>query len=166
VSNQVKTYFSLSLSALFAVGVVVLVVNGLADMMHKPSTGEMTDEAIAERIAPVARLNTEAPIQPAVEAAPAEAPAEEAVATADEAPAAAGRSGQEVYNASCIACHDMGIAGAPKRGDEGAWGPFLEKGMDGMLQNAITGVNAMPPRGTCAACTDEELRAAIEYMTP
>jgi cytochrome c5 len=32
-------------------------------------------------------------------------------------------------------------------------------------QNAINGINAMPPRGTCADCSDDEIKAAIEHMT-
>lgn len=158
MSNKVQTYFGTSLAVLFVVGLLVLIVNGLANTMHRAGKADMSDEAVAQRIAPVAQLNTGAPIQPAAAPAVAEAPA---AATAD---AGAGRSGKDVYGSSCMACHDMGIAGAPKRGDTGAWAPFVEKGLDAMLQNAITGVNAMPPRGTCAACSDEELRAAIEYM--
>jgi cytochrome c5 len=40
----------------------------------------------------------------------------------------------------------------------------VSKGVDGLLATAISGLNAMPPKGTCAACSDEELKVAIEYM--
>jgi predicted CxxxxCH...CXXCH cytochrome family protein len=69
-----------------------------------------------------------------------------------------------VYNASCLACHTTGAAGAPKLGDSPAWGARAAKGMDTLLSNAINGINAMPPKGTCAACSDDELKAAIEYI--
>jgi cytochrome c5 len=69
-----------------------------------------------------------------------------------------------VYNASCLACHSTGVAGAPKVGDQASWAPRAAKGLDSLLATAVSGLNAMPPKGTCADCSDEELKAAIEYM--
>lgn len=80
------------------------------------------------------------------------------------AAAAAPRSGEEVYNAACVACHSVGVLGAPKKGDKGAWDGKLAKGLDAALQNAIKGINAMPPKGNCLNCSDSELMAAIKYM--
>ena len=77
------------------------------------------------------------------------------------------RSGEEVYQRSCFSCHAAGLSGAPKTGDADAWGPRIEKGMDVMLQGTIDGIPpAMPAKGLCMDCTDEELMAAIEYMLP
>jgi cytochrome c5 len=138
----------------------------------------MSDAAIAERIKPVGQLNTGAPFTPA---APASAPAESAVAESAPAeaapaasapvaaaPAAGPRSGQEVYKSACFVCHDMGIAGAPKLGDTAAWAPRIAQGMASLQQHAIDGfqgaTGVMPARGTCAACSDDELKAAVEYM--
>lgn len=79
--------------------------------------------------------------------------------------AAAGpRSGEEVYNAACGACHGAGILGAPKKGDASAWDQRLAKGFDKTLAAAIAGINAMPPRGNCANCSDEEIGEAIKFM--
>jgi len=78
--------------------------------------------------------------------------------------AAAARTGDQVYNSSCMACHATGAAGAPKVGDKAAWSERAAKGVDGLLANAISGIKAMPPRGTCANCSDDELKGAIEYM--
>ena len=72
--------------------------------------------------------------------------------------------GQETYQASCQACHATGAAGAPKLGDKEAWAPRIATGIDAMLAVAISGKGAMPPKGACMACTDDELKAAIEYM--
>ena len=72
--------------------------------------------------------------------------------------------GQKIYNTNCVVCHAAGVAGAPKLGDKAAWAPRLAKGMDTLLSHVIKGFNAMPPKGTCAACSDDELKAAIEYM--
>ena len=73
------------------------------------------------------------------------------------------RTGEQVYQAACIACHDSGAAGAPKIGDNAAWGPRLSKGLSGLLKSSIAGKNAMPPRGGSDA-TDDELARAISYM--
>jgi len=78
--------------------------------------------------------------------------------------AAAARTGDQVYNGACMACHSTGAAGAPKVGDKAAWSERAAKGVDGLLANAISGIRAMPPKGTCANCSDEELKGAIEYM--
>jgi len=72
--------------------------------------------------------------------------------------------GQKTYQSTCQACHSTGAAGAPKLGDKEAWAPRIATGMDAMLAVAIKGKNAMPPRGACAACTDEDLKETIEYM--
>lgn len=83
---------------------------------------------------------------------------------ADAGGAAAARSGEQVYNAACMACHGTGVAGAPKVGDKDAWRPRAGKGMNTLLDHAVNGFNAMPPKGTCADCSKDELKGAVEYM--
>ncbi|MBZ0073163.1 MAG: c-type cytochrome [Gammaproteobacteria bacterium] len=93
--------------------------------------------------------------------------ADESGATAaaeDTAAAAAPRAGDEVYNSACMACHATSAAGAPKVGDTAAWAPRIEQGMDTLVQHSINGLRAMPPRGTCANCSDDDLKAAVTYM--
>ena len=85
-------------------------------------------------------------------------------AKAETAAASGPRSGADVYNKACVACHTSGVLGAPKLQNAGDWSPRLEKGFDVVWQNAINGINAMPPRGTCGDCSDEEIKAAIEHM--
>lgn len=75
-----------------------------------------------------------------------------------------GRSGAEIYNTTCVMCHASGIAGAPKLGDVAAWAPRVARGMESIMKNATDGLNAMPPRGTCGNCSDDELRVVIQYM--
>jgi cytochrome c5 len=72
--------------------------------------------------------------------------------------------GQKTYKTSCQACHASGAAGAPKLGDKEAWAPRIATGVDAMLAVAIKGKGAMPPKGACASCSDDDLKAAIEYM--
>ncbi|MDO6564796.1 c-type cytochrome [Amphritea sp. 1_MG-2023] len=76
---------------------------------------------------------------------------------------AAARSGSDVYNASCTACHASGVLGAPKFGTSD-WADRGAKGMETLMQSALNGLNAMPARGTCASCSDEEIQAAVQYM--
>ena len=73
---------------------------------------------------------------------------------------------EQKYMASCFACHSTGAAGAPKvgAGMSAEWEPRLEKGLDAVVQNAINGINTMPAIGLCFDCTDEDLRAIVEYM--
>jgi len=68
------------------------------------------------------------------------------------------------YMQSCFACHSTGAAGAPKVGTAEEWVPRMEKGMDAVVANTINGVNTMPPKGLCFDCTDDDLRALVEYM--
>jgi cytochrome c5 len=72
---------------------------------------------------------------------------------------------EEKYNQSCTFCHGTGAAGAPKTGDKAAWEPRMKQGMDIMVKHAREGINAMPPKGMCNDCSDEDFRALIEYMT-
>ena len=71
----------------------------------------------------------------------------------------------EKYNKSCAVCHAQGVAGAPKTGDTAAWAPRLEKGMDALLATVKNGLNAMPPRGMCFDCSDDEYMELIKYMS-
>ena len=68
------------------------------------------------------------------------------------------------YQASCFACHASGAAGAPLLGDQEAWNSRMEKGMNVVMANVINGINAMPARGLCMDCADNELRAIVDYM--
>ena len=81
--------------------------------------------------------------------------------------AAAGgvRSGEQIYNSICVACHGSGAAGAPKKGDKAAWAPRIGQGIDALVKSAIAGKGAMPPKGGAADLTDAELKATIEYLT-
>ncbi|MFV8572002.1 c-type cytochrome [Marinobacter sp. SBS5] len=74
------------------------------------------------------------------------------------------RSGSDVYGSTCMACHSTGAAGAPVVGDAGAWAPRISKGMETLFDHALNGFNAMPAKGGCASCSDEEITAAVEHM--
>jgi cytochrome c5 len=59
------------------------------------------------------------------------------------------------------------LLGAPKIGDAADWGnrAKTQGGLEGILAKAITGINSMPPKGTCADCSDAELKSAIQKMS-
>ncbi|MDA7087015.1 c-type cytochrome [Pseudomonas sp. SA3-5] len=111
-----------------------------------------TDEAIAERLKPVGEVCIMG---------------EECKGIETVAAAAGGgaRTGDDIVAKHCGACHTSGVLGAPKIGDTAAWQARATNGVDGLLANAIAGLNSMPPMGTCADCSDDELRAAIEKMS-
>lgn len=75
-----------------------------------------------------------------------------------------GFDAEATYRASCLACHNSGVAGAPKFGVAADWAPRLEKGFDAVFTNALNGLNAMPPKGLCFTCTDDDLKAVVQYM--
>ncbi|MBV2131878.1 c-type cytochrome [Pseudomonas sp. MAP12] len=83
--------------------------------------------------------------------------------------AAAGgaRSADDVIAKHCGACHSSGVLGAPKIGDAADWKARAGErgGFDALLKSAIAGRNAMPPKGTCADCSDDELKGAIHKMS-
>ena len=69
------------------------------------------------------------------------------------------------FNKSCATCHNSGVAGAPKYADAAAWAPRIGKGMDTLYASTINGLPpAMPQKGMCFSCSDDELRALVDYM--
>lgn len=93
---------------------------------------------------------------------------EEAVQTAASGPDASESviDGESVYKQACISCHMTGAAGAPKLGDASAWQPRIARGVDTLVLSAIAGVpgTAMVAKGACNNCSDDDIRAAVEYM--
>ncbi|MDY7567106.1 c-type cytochrome [Pseudomonas sp. RTC3] len=77
------------------------------------------------------------------------------------------KSADEIIAGHCNACHGTGLLGSPKIGDAADWGnrAKTQGGLEGILAKAITGINSMPPKGTCADCSDAELKSAIQKMS-
>ncbi|SDZ93984.1 Cytochrome c5 [Desulfuromusa kysingii] len=73
-------------------------------------------------------------------------------------------TGQTVYSKSCSSCHKMGIIGAPKTGDKATWEPLISGGMEPLVTAAINGKGNMPAKGGNSSLTDDEVKAAVEYM--
>ena len=74
------------------------------------------------------------------------------------------RSGASIYSVSCASCHTYGMRGAPKLTDKAAWAPRLAQPPGTLVTHVIKGLGWMPPRGTCTTCSDEDIKAAVDYM--
>ncbi len=76
--------------------------------------------------------------------------------------------GKDVFNGGCAACHASGVAGAPKVGDKDAWAARVTQDIEVIYSNAINGfqgaTGVMPPKGGFMNLTDEEIKAAVDYM--
>lgn len=103
---------------------------------------------------------------PAAAAPAAAAPAAAAPAAAAPAPqqAAVNPAGEKLYKSVCFACHATGVANAPKFGDKAAWEPYIKTGMDAMVKVAMQGKPPMPPKGGAANASEDDIRAAVQYM--
>lgn len=77
---------------------------------------------------------------------------------------AAERSGEEIYNCTCIVCHGNGLLNAPKYGDQKRWGKLAKEGLDEIVPEALHGVRAMPPKGNNPNLTDMEVARAVIFM--
>lgn len=130
------------LAFVLPVVIIILLANFVA-LDDRPAAGSegLGPEAVARRLQPVGMVEIR-----------------------DMSSPAALRSGEQVYQAQCTACHGSGAAGAPKTGDEAAWGPRIKTGYDGLLASVLNGKGAMPKQSGGDA-SDFELARAVVYLT-
>lgn len=74
------------------------------------------------------------------------------------------RSGEQVYDCTCIVCHGNGFLGAPKLGDQARWKKLIEEGPDDLVPMALKGIRAMPAKGGNPKLSDIEVARAVIYM--
>ncbi len=124
------------------IAIIVLLIN-FVDSGNKAGAGSqaMSDEAIAQRIQPVGMVSLK-----------------------DASGVTEIRTGEQVYTAQCAACHAAGLAGAPKFGDEGAWGPRIKSGLAVLVQSALNGKGAMAKQGG-GEFSDFEIGRAVVFMS-
>ena len=136
-------------------------LKGKGAMPPKGGNASLSDDDVARAVAFMANQAGASFKEPAMKAAPQKPQAQAAAG-----PAAAGGAadGKKVYESTCHVCHQAGVAGAPKLGDKAAWAPRIKQGMDTLLQSALKGKGAMPPKGGNTSLSDADIRAAIEYM--
>ena len=121
------------------IGIILLVQLVTGTPTADPAA--LTAERVAERIKPVSGIEMGAP-----------------------AAAAGARSGEAIVKATCAACHQAGVAKAPKLGDKNEWAPHIKMGLASLVQTAIKGKGAMPPKGGDASLTDAEVTRAVVFM--
>lgn len=82
--------------------------------------------------------------------------------------AAIPKTGEELFQQTCSACHGQGIAGAPKAGDKAAWGPRIAKGKATLYDHALHGFTGkkgvMPAKGGRTDVPDALVKQAVDYM--
>ncbi len=118
----------------------------VADLAGAPASSESASAGQSESASPE-------PAQPAASAQPA---------ADDEADAP--RSGEEVIQLACAACHNAGVAGAPKLGDTAAWEDRAGAGLDTLVASVVNGKGAMPPKGGNPSLSEEEIRRSVVTM--
>lgn len=74
------------------------------------------------------------------------------------------KTGEEVYKATCVACHGTGVAGAPKFGDAAAWKARIAEGYDTLVKHAIHGLRGMPAKGGNPDLDDVEVERVVVLM--
>ncbi|MGM0701927.1 MAG: c-type cytochrome [Pseudomonadota bacterium] len=88
----------------------------------------------------------------------------EAASEEGDSPSHAGLDGEAIYNQVCMACHETGAANAPVRGNDDQWADRMEKGIETLYDHSINGFNAMPAKGGNASLSDDEVKAATDYL--
>src|SRR2546423_11198112 len=72
--------------------------------------------------------------------------------------------GKLVYDRVCYKCHRSGTLGAPLAGNKQAWVHRVKDGIATLYKSALNGKNDMPARGGKEDLTDEEVKAAVDYL--
>ncbi|MFT0532222.1 c-type cytochrome [Castellaniella hirudinis] len=143
VKSPKQLLITVVLAFLIPIAIIVLLFNLLNNLIvTNYGSDALSEEAIAKRIQPVAGFKLVDANAPKVF-----------------------KTGEEVFQSTCSACHGTGVAGAPKFGDKDAWASYIKQGYEDLLKNAINGIGAMPPRGGNSSLDDFEVARAVVYMT-
>jgi len=143
------------LAGLVVLAVIFFVIASYVTSDETGGSLPVDQKAVAERIKPVGEVTVGS-------AAPAAGAAARSGETIVKTVCA--RSGETIVKTVCSACHASGAMGAPKIGDKAAWAPRIAQGEKVLVQHATNGIRAMPPKGTCADCSDAELNGAVDYL--
>ena len=108
----------------------------------------------AERMEPVGRVN--------IASEPSAVDSAEAATDNDSATHGAARSGEQVVEQVCSACHTVEFMNAPRIGEKDEWTPRAKKGLGTLAEHALKGFGNMPPQGDVVS--EAEARAAVRYM--
>jgi len=128
------SFFSFVAPIFIIIGLVFYVTSG-----DKPAAGAVDVElAVAQRIQPVGSVELRDANRPL-------------------------QAGDAVYKAQCAACHDAGLAGAPKFAVAGDWAARLGSGYEALLNSVLKGKGAMGAQAG-GAFNDLELGRAVVHL--
>jgi cytochrome c5 len=125
------------------IGIILLVNYATSGKLEGAGSDSQSAEAVAQRVQPVA---------------------EQGYTLKDANAPKVLQTGEAVYTSTCVACHGSGAAGAPKVGDAAAWGPRIAQGFDTLVQHAVQGIRAMPPKGGNVDLDNIEVARAVAFM--
>ena len=161
-----KTFLTVNMRIMLGIVAALMLMAAILVLHHRDIPAEVETHrrnligsglTTAARIAPVAKFVMAGAAK--VSAEPAQASA--VVQVKD-------RDGQQVYQASCVACHGAGIAGAPKVGDKGQWAARVSAGTEALYQGALIGkqspAGVMPAKGGNPSLSDQDVKAAVDFM--
>ena len=144
-SSPIKTPTQLIVVVVLAFVIPIALISVIAHLAIKSDHGKdniaLSDEAVAKRLKPVGEVAVADPNAPKVV-----------------------KSGKEIVDTVCAACHATGALNAPKIGDKAAWAKLIKEGHASLTQEAIKGVRQMPPRGGNPDLSDTEVARAVAYM--
>ena len=142
-SSPIKTPKQLVIVLILAFAVPITIIALLAQLVTgvKPPGKTEAETGVLERIKPVGEVSLAEPTGPK-----------------------GNLTGEQIFQNVCKTCHEAGLAGAPKMGDNAAWAPRIKTGVDTLYTSAIKGKNAMPPKGGNADLSDEEVQRAVVFM--
>ena len=150
--------FSLIVGAL-AVLMIIFIISARIIGINKTSDAERRGPSVAKMTAPMGEVSI----------AGEEDKTMQAGATSTAAEAGTGPDGKAVFDGLCTACHSVPGIGAPVLGNAEEWAPRIAQGIDTLYNHAINGFTGaqgfmMPAKGGNPALSDEEVKAAVDYM--
>lgn len=143
-----KTFKNRPFFMLVFVNVFTLILIS-SSSIHASLSGPLDEQSIVMRIKPDAKVTIEGGASGGV---------------AQAASTTVADVGQKIYEEVCKMCHETGLAGSPKLGNKADWAPRISQGIDTLIKHAIQGIKAMPPKGGCSTCSDDDIKKAVEYM--
>ena len=163
---MMKKFLTVNLCIMWGILAALLLMAAMLVVHHRDIPAEVETHrrnligsgmTTADRIAPVAKFVMAGSAKVAAEPAQASA----VVQVKD-------RDGQQIYQASCVACHGAGIAGAPKVGDKGQWAARVSAGTEALYQGALMGkqspAGVMPAKGGNPSLSDHDVKVAVDFM--
>ena len=159
--EQDKIFFRnyLIVLGILATMIIIFIIAARMIGINDEAMAAQRSEQVSANTQPVGQVRMEGDAEAEAEAAPV-------VATAETE---TGDVGNRVFSGLCFSCHGTGLPGIPQLGDHAAWADRIAKGKELLYEHALNGFTGssgimMPPRGGNPALSDDEVKAAVDYM--